>query len=197
MKLQLRLRDLNTGELATGDFESEADALVWLKARPPGIQVLGIGTTGVPDTMAKLLRSTMRPLDAAEQALERAIDAQLQAAAEKRVELERAKAEAAAAERKAAMKDADPNRPMEIHWTYDHGMALTDKDDPRAITDEARAAVLAYVEERQDWVRDRGQMVGDATVTVYPGPLPATAGGERVQRGRFTPVTAAPKSKPS
>jgi hypothetical protein len=40
-------------------------------------------------------------------------------------------------------------------------------------------------------VKDRGQVVGDAKVMVWPGPIPASDGGERVKRGTFIPVTAA------
>ena len=34
---------------------------------------------------------------------------------------------------------------MRVRWTYDGGMEVVDKDDTRPITDEARAAVLAWV----------------------------------------------------
>ncbi len=43
--------------------------------------------------------------------------------------------------------------------------------------------------ERQEWVKSRGQIVGEATVTVWPAEMPEGT-TERVQSGTFVPVTA-------
>jgi hypothetical protein len=82
---------------------------------------------------------------------------------------------------------------MDVHWRYDTGMKLQDPADPREITAEARDAVMAWIRERDEWVANRGQVVGDAKVTVWPGPIPASDNGERVKRGSFIPVTAPKK----
>jgi hypothetical protein len=78
---------------------------------------------------------------------------------------------------------------MEVRWTYRGERTLSDPADERPITEAAREAVLASVSERDEWVRDRGQVVGDARVTAWPGPLPASARGERIRGGTFVPVT--------
>jgi hypothetical protein len=53
----------------------------------------------------------------------------------------------------------------------------------------ARDAVLAWIAERNEWVAARGQTVGECTVKVWPGKMPAKE-DERVKEGRFVPVTA-------
>lgn len=86
------------------------------------------------------------------------------------------------------MKTADPNRPMKIHFTYSGGLSLTDPDRPRSISAEARAAAEEWIAERSDWVKDHSQIIGEANLTVYPGPVPK--GQDRVLEGQFFPVTA-------
>lgn len=193
-KLTLRVRDLKTGEEGLAAFEDEGEARAWLSARPPFVEVLGMASSVAPET-SKALRAVMRALSPEEQRLVMELDQHAERArlSQKLEEERRAQAEAAA--HAAAMRDGDPNRPMDIHWTFDHGMRLADAADPRAITDEARAAVLAWVAERNDWVRDRGQVVGEARLVVFPGPVPS--GQERVKEGRFFPVTAPPAEKPN
>jgi hypothetical protein len=54
--------------------------------------------------------------------------------------------------------------------------------------------VLEWVRERDGWVADRGLMVSEAVLTVWPGPLPK--GETRVQPGgKFIPATR-PASTP-
>jgi hypothetical protein len=76
---------------------------------------------------------------------------------------------------------------MEIQWRFDSGMRLTDPLDTRPITEAARDAVFAFIAERNEWVEKRGQCVGECTVKVWPGKLPAGK-EERVAEGRFVPV---------
>lgn len=195
MKLSLRVRNLQTGELGTVDFEEEANATVWLRARPRFVEVLGLASDEVPHETSMALRAAMRPLDAEEAKLEAELVAAQRAAIEKlaRDRVEREKREAAA---HGSAGNADPNRPMEISWTYDHGMVKGDPAETREITDEARAAAMAWIDERMEWVRDRNQIVGSAKITVWPGVLPKSAGGERVQKGTFIPCAApAPNEK--
>lgn len=188
MKLTLRVRNLETGEMGTVDFEDEANATVWLRARPRLVEVLGLASDGVPQETSNALRAAMRPLDAAERVLEQKLSQDQKAAFEKmaRARLERERKDLDA--HRAGQADADPNRPMEVHWTYDGGFEKQDASDPRPISDDARAAVLAWIEERNEWVRDRQQIVGDAKVLVYPAEVPA--GKERVVRGTFMPCAA-------
>jgi hypothetical protein len=192
-QLDLRIRDLKTGETLNATFESEEDAHTWLADRPEFTEVLGVATHGLSTEAYASLRAAVRPLDAEEQALQRKVAAEAEAAERVRLEVEM---------HKIAMRHADPHRPMLINWTYDHGMHVGDPLDPREVTEAAREAVTAWVRERDEWVKDKGQMVGEANVTVWPGPLPAGQ-TERVHRGGiFYPTTAPstafePKSSPA
>jgi hypothetical protein len=44
------------------------------------------------------------------------------------------------------------------------------------------------VAERNEWVAGRGQIVGEANLSVYPAKVPD--GDERVKQGKFFPCTA-------
>jgi len=190
--IELRVRDLRTGETSIVGFDSEETAASWLAARPRFTDVLGAASLDLPQELVGRLRGLLRPLDEEEKKLEQALDAEASAAARKRNEEQQKKEAAERDAHKAAMKTADPNRPMEVHWMFNRDMEIADPADERKITDEAREAVLAWVAERNEWVRDRNQVVGDAKVTVWPGPIPK--GGERVKGGTFIPITAPPKS---
>jgi hypothetical protein len=190
LAIQLRIRNLKTRETGVATFETEPEAALWLKDRPRFVEVVGVtGQSPPPKEVQDRLRALMRPLDADEQLAER----ELELAADQ-ADLERAKENRRkeAEEQKAhaeSMRTADPERLMEIHWHFDKGMNKTDPADPRAITDEARDAVLAWIAERNEWVVGRGQAVGECTVKVWPGKMPANA-DERVKEGRFFPVSA-------
>ena len=189
-KLTLRLRALESGDRSTLEFDDEAAATAWLRARPRFVEVLGVAHLDLDPALDARLRAALRPLDPEERERERELEARLDAEARaKNAEAQKHEAASAAAHR-AATASADVDRPMEIHFRYDRDLEIADGADLRPITAEARAAVLEWVHERNQWVKDRGQVVGDAKVTVWPGPLPASAGGERVKAGTFIPVTA-------
>ena len=189
MKIALRVRNLQTSEDGTVDFESVENATTWLRARPPFIEVLGLASDGVSPEISNALKAAMRPLAPEEKVLEQQLTAAHKAVMEKMAKerMEREKKEMVAAQ--ASQQSADPNRPMELSWTYDHGLVKGDPQDPREISVEARAAVMAWVEERHEWVKDRNQIVGSAKLTVYPSALPKPD-ADRVQRGTFVPCTA-------
>ena len=179
-KITLKLQDLATGDRSFEEFEDEAATLAWLRQRPHMVDVLGVVFEGLSPEQNNRLKAAKRPLDEAERAAEAA-----RALREKETE-------AARAAHREALKTADPNRPMEVRYLYNAPLSLTDSMDPRPISDEAREAVLAWVAERNEWVEGRGQIVGEAKVTVWPGPIPKK-GADRVQGGSFIPVTAPPK----
>jgi hypothetical protein len=189
MAIKLRIRNLESREIGVAAFETEPEALLWLKQRPDMVEVLGIaGTTAIPMDQQERLRAAMRPLTDAEQLAERAAGL---AAEKERIEREAAalkKDAEAVAKHTEAMRTGDPDRLMEVHWRFDGNMRLTDPADPRPITDAAREAVLAWIAERNEWVAGRGQCVGECTVKVWPGKMPANA-EERVKEGRFFPVS--------
>jgi hypothetical protein len=136
------------------------------------------------------LRAALKPLDDEEGALERRLRDEQEAQARKLAEQRQAAESAAAEEHRRSVAYADPNRPMQIRYRFNAGLSVADATDSRAIPDEARQAVMAWVEERNEWVRDRGQCVGEAGLQVWPGPIPAGSGAERVITGTFIPVTA-------
>lgn len=186
-KLDLRLRDLETAELLIASFESEDDAATWLRERPPMMEVLGLIADSSDPAMHQMLRAAVRPLDADEAEVVQRMDA-ADAVARAARELEHARRAASDAEaHREAMRTADPNRPMQVAWGLAEGFAMMDPADEREITQAAKDAVLEWVRERDGWVIDRGQMVHEAVVTVWPGPLPA--GESRVlPGGKFVPA---------
>src|SRR4051794_39301429 len=102
-KLELRVRDLNTGVGSLQAFDTEAAASEWLRARPRFVEVLGIATVGISHEIDMRLRGALRPMDDEEKALEKKLEAQVEAVAEERREEERAKMRVAEAAHKEAM----------------------------------------------------------------------------------------------
>src|SRR5947199_5185 len=134
----LRIRNLQTGDQGEVSFDNEALADEWLRARPRFVDVLG-PRTHLAEDVATRLRGALRPLDPEEKALELAAEnARREALRALAADDQRRGAEEAARERVA---NRDPARPMRIHWTFDGGMQISEKDDERPISPETRAAV--------------------------------------------------------
>ncbi|MFT3770186.1 MAG: hypothetical protein QM820_32555 [Minicystis sp.] len=192
-KITLKLRDLHNGNTSFKELADEDAALAYLHERPRFTEVLGVVFEGLTPEQNARLKAAMRPLDdeerAAEQRLEEAASRAAEAAQAKRAK----EVEAARAAHREALKNADPNRPMEVRYRFDGSITPVDPEDTRTITEEARAAVLAWVAERNEWVESRNQCVGEAKMTVWLGALPKP-GADRVQGGSFIPVAAAPKT---
>jgi hypothetical protein len=192
--IQLRIRNLQTREVGVAGFETEAEAFLWLKARPRFVEVMGMaGQANVPAEVQERLRAALRPLDGDERLAEREMELLVEKEDLEREKAARAHEVEAQAKHQETMRTADPERLMEIRWRFDSGMILTDAHDTRPIPDAARDAVLAWIAERNEWVAGRGQTVGECTVKVWPGKMPAKE-DERVKEGRFVPVTAEEKT---
>lgn len=191
-KITLRLEDLKRGDPLFREFEDEEAALAFLRERPRFTDVLGVVFEGLSAEQNARLKAAMRPLDEEERAASEALVKARERVAEAAREQRRKQEDAALAARREALKTADPNRPMEVRYLYNADLSLVDAEDGRAISDEAREAVLAWVAERNEWVADRGQIVAEAKVSVWPGALPK-AGMDRVQGGTFIPVTGPAK----
>jgi hypothetical protein len=191
-KITLKLQDLTKGDVSFKEFDDEAATLAWLRERPQRVDVLGVVFEGLSTEQNNRLKAAKRPLDDDERAAEERLAAEAERAGEAARALREKELDAARAAHREALKTADPNRPLEVRYLYNAPLALTDAMDPRPITDEAREAVLAWVAERNEWVEGRGQVVGEAKVTVWPGPIPKK-GADRVQGGSFIPVTAPAK----
>lgn len=181
----LNLRDMRTDERMLAEFDSLDGCEQWLRARPAFVEVLGPATDPIAPEVDTRLRAALRPLDEAERAHLDAERARTQRALTEAAEAEAARMQAEYKERMAAL---GPDDPMALRWDPEQGVQHAEPLDGRPITNAARAAVEAWVEERQSWIEGRGQKVGEALVTVYPGELPA--GQERVQSGgQFVPVS--------
>jgi hypothetical protein len=196
MKLDLRIRDLKTGDTSNKSFDNAAQAKEWLASRPRFMQALGVASHQVPHDVSRELKDAQRPLDDEERALEQSLDE----AADRRIAEENEKrSKQALAERERLKKEmaaADPNRAMDVHYHFRGDIGHADPADERPISDDVRAAVLAWVAERNDWLKDRGQVVGDATLQVWPTAIPAGK-EERVISGTFIPVTAGKSNEPN
>jgi len=193
-KLELRLCDLNNGDRSVKAFDDEAATLAWLKDRPSFVDVLGVATEDIDKETNARLRAAMRPLDDAEKAAEKVLEQEYVKA---RLEREAAEQAANTENDKAyeeEMATADPNRLMEVRWRYDGTMEVVEKVDTREISAEAKEAVLEWVRERDTWVENRNQVVGEARVFVYPGALPDGV-TDRAANGSFVPVAAPEKKK--
>jgi hypothetical protein len=193
-KIMLKLRDLKTGNPLVREFDDEAQTITFLKERPPFVDVLGVVFEGLTPEQNARLKAANRPLDPTELAAEKALDAAAAKQAEEAAVLRAEEDEKARVAHREALKNADPNRSMEVRYQYNTELTLVDQDDPREITAEARTAIAAWIAERNEWVEGRGQIVGEAKIHVWPGTLPKPT-AERVQSGTFIPVTAPPKPK--
>ena len=192
MKLDLRVRDLKTGSTKNQPFASIDEAKEWLRNRPRFTEVLGIASHHVSPEVSNELKGLNRPLDDEEKSLQKGLEASVQEAQRLQLE-EQQRIQAAAAEaQRRDIAEADPNRPLELRYTYRGDITVTTPGDERVVTEAAREAVLAWVAERNEWVESRGQVVGDANLKVWPNDVPG--GGERVLSGTFIPVSAPAKS---
>jgi hypothetical protein len=192
-KITLKLRDLSSGDTSFRELAGEDEATAFLKDRPRFTDVLGVVFEGLTREQNDRLKAAMRPLDAEEKAAEARL-AEVAARAQEAAEALRAKEqEAALAAHREAMKHADPKRPMEVRYRFDSGIAPVDSADTREITPEARAAIEAWVVERNEWIESRNQVVGEAKMSVWLGDLPRP-GADRVHNGSFVPVTAPKKA---
>lgn len=187
-KITLKLQDLNTGATSFHEVEDEAAAIAYLSARPRFTDVLGVVFEGLTREQNARLRAAMRPLDDDEKAAEAVLVAAAQKAKEEARAVRLMEEEAARAAHRSALQNLDPDRVMEMRYRYDTGLAPIDPADTRVLSEEARAAVEAWLAERNEWVKDRNQVVGDARLAVWPGKLPKP-GMDRVQ-GSFIPVAA-------
>jgi len=193
-KVMLRLRELDTGDGRKEEHASVEAAIEWLSKRPRFVEVLGVIFEGISLEDNDRMKAAMRPLDDEEQARIKALDDKAAKEREDRAEAKRKEADEAAQRMRDEAKKASPTRPMEIRYRFDTPeLSKTDALDDRPITEEAKAAVIAWVNERMEWVAPRGQTIGEAKVTVYPGDVPAKK--ERVVQGTFIPVTAPAKGE--
>ena len=189
MKIILQVRDLHDGSPSQQPFDTLEGATAWLKERPRFKSVIGVANADIDPEIDNQLRAALRPLDEEEQAAERLIDEKLKQELMRRNQAMMQMQQQALAREAAKPKNTDPNRIMMLRWTYKSELAIVEPGDERSIPEEAREAAMAWIAERNTWVEDRGQMVGDASLQVWPGPIPEGS-FDRVEYGTFIPVTA-------
>jgi hypothetical protein len=196
MRVQLKIRRMKSNRTLVAEFATLDDAEAWLRERPQFVDV--IGTIGaLADADDQRLRAALRPFDDEERAEIAAQDQKLARAEQAALARAQLEAEAALAERRAELADADPNRPMKVAWVRGVGCRNGDPADARDVTELARAAVLAWVRERDTWVHPRGQFIATADVVVWPGPIPGGDEDDRIQPGgQFSPVSSGGNEPP-
>jgi hypothetical protein len=170
-KIELLIRRLDTEEVLEAEFANERECESWLVERPDQVEVVKMLSKIEPELEARL-RQAMRPLDLAE-VMRRD---QLNAAKMQGARAARQGAEA----RPAESLDDDPDRAMVVRWSTDKGFYLADESDDREIPARVREAMQAWIDERNTWVRDRGQYVSAAIATVEPA---EDHDGDRVHPG--------------
>ena len=181
---EVKVRNLKTGETMIASMADCEQCIAWLGERPPYIEILSVLSDTSPAEQRRL-KEAMRPYDDEELALKRAFDQKHQEALNEAYQRELAQLEQ---EQKSATtaEGADPNRPMSVKYEVDAGFTVI--DDDRELTDVAREAALAWVQERNGWVESKGQLVGEAHLEVWPNDVPTGDEKDRVLAGgRFFP----------
>jgi hypothetical protein len=181
---QIKVRNLETEETLIATLETYDDAVTWLSERPQNIEIVSVLSDVSPKQMREL-KEAMRPYDEDEKQRIAARAGELVEAVRKAREAEEARRDAEEKLARRQAEIADPNRPLKVQWSLDEGFKNNDPFDNRPITSAAQEAVLAWIQERNGWVAERGQLVAEAEVEVYPNEVPD--GRERVvEGGRFT-----------
>lgn len=184
MAVQLKIRDIRTGKAQIAEFESVDDTLTWLASRPRFIEVLGPPERGaIADDDEKRMRRAMRPLDKQERAAQATQDERDNAIMREALAREQARAREQIEAMREQNRSADPNRQMHITWERGKGCRNADPSDEREVSEAARAAVEAWIAERNTWVHPRGQTLVDAQLIVWPGPVPGGDEDDRIERG--------------
>ncbi len=186
-EFEVKVRNLETGEVLVAGMPDSDTALAWLKERPKNIEIVSVLSECSP-AESKRLKEAMRPYDADEMKLKAEYDRKAQKAAMDQYakEMQEMQAMQAAAEADGG-GELDPNRPLSVRYEVDAGFSVV--DDTRPLTDAAKAACLAWIEERNSWIKDKGQLVGEAHIEVWPNDVPEGDEDKRVlDGGRFFPL---------
>lgn len=184
MPVELKIRNIQTGEAQVAQFDNIKDAETWLRERPRFVDVLGPPRHGAIDPKDEVrLRDAMRPLDDEEKAAQASQDKRDADAMRDMLAKEQQRMKEQIAARQDEMRNADPNRIMHVAWERGKGTHNAEAGDDRPVPAIATKAVEAWVKERDSWVHPRGQYVIDAVVAVWPGPVPSGNEDDRVEPG--------------
>lgn len=177
----LNLRDLRSGERMLAEFETLDGCADWLRARPQFIDVLGPTDENISRAVDRMLRAALRPFDDEEKALIEAQRRKHEAEVDALARREAEKHAAAQAAHNDKMSKLGPNDEMHVQWERGREVVNAEPLDQRAVPAAVVHAVAEWVAERDSWVHPRGQVVRAASLTVWPGEVPA--GQERIQPG--------------
>lgn len=182
---EVKVRNLETGEMLVAGMPDCETCIQWLKERPKNIEIVTVLSDVSPADSARL-KEAMRPYDEDEMKLKAEYDKKATEAAMRAYQREMVQMEALQSAAEENEAELDPNRPISVKYDADTGLVAV--EDTREIPPAARAACMAWIEERNSWVRDKGQLVGEAHLEVWPHEVP---GGDEEQRvlegGRFFP----------
>ncbi len=185
MPIQLKIRDMRTGDAKVAEFENVDDAETWLRERPQFVEVMGPAREGaLSPGDDKRLRAALRPMDDGEKKAVADLDQLAMKKMREMMAKDAKEGEKRLAAQREANRNADPDRLMNIVWERGQGCRNADPADERPVTELIEKAVAAWVAERNTWVHSRNKYLIDANIQVWPGPIPN--GGtedERVERG--------------
>ena len=174
----LNLRDLKSGERMLAEFTTLDACVEWLRDRPQFVDVLGPTDEHLSREVDQMLREALRPLDDEEQQLivegnRRRLQELTAADAQRRADAEEDAAQ--------AMASLGPDDIMRVVWERGQGVTNAEPLDERSVPAVVVEAVTEWVAERDSWVSGRGERLRAASLTVWPGEVPARS--ERVQPG--------------
>ena len=186
-EFEVKVRNLETGEMMVASMPDCETCIAWLAERAENLEIVSV-LSDVSPAESRRLKEAMRPYDAGELRLKEEFDRRATAAAMEQYGKELELIEGLQKEAQDD-SDLDPNRPLSVRYELDAGLSVV--DDSRPLTDAARAACLAWIEERNAWVRDKGQLVGEAHLEVWPNEVPSGDEADRVlDGGQFYPRLA-------
>jgi len=184
---EVKVRNLDTGEMLVAGMPDAETCIQWLAERPKNVEIVSVLSDCSPAD-SKRMKESMRPYDEDELKLKAKFDKEAMKAAAEAYGREMQQMEALQKESKNA-GDLDPNRPLSVKYEVDEGLTVV--DDERELTEAAKKACLAWIAERNEWVADKDQIVGEAHLEVWPNEVPGDDEGARVlEGGRFFPRLA-------
>lgn len=179
--IEIKIRKMKSGETLIACFESEADALQWLRERPAFVDVLGSDPSLDPE-LTQRLKEALRPYDEEEEKYIKEAEQRVMAELKATAEAEQLRAEQERQAKRAALQKLGANEPMTLDWTLAGGLVKTEPDDPREISDAVKSAFDAWLAERKTWVA-APKIIVEARVTVWPGVVPSGSEDDRIQEG--------------
>lgn len=185
---EVKVRNLETGEMLVAGMPDCDTCIEWLRERPQNLEIVSVLSDTSPAD-SRRLKEAMRPYDAGELKLKAAFDKKNVQAAMEQYGKEMELIEGLQKDAKADAGDLDPNRPISVRYEVDTGLTVV--EDTRPLTDAAKKACMAWIEERNGWIKDKDQMVGEAHLEVWPNDVPDGDESKRVlEGGQFFPRLA-------